>query len=131
MANEDELGVRTFRRTGVVHATRLDQERTWRLAKGTVLTAQAGDWWVWSGDEECDGRSIAPEEFDATHRPTSSAGVFERTGSVIAHQITAPIPVTTLEGEDIGQPGEWLVTDELGNSWCVPDEDFRQGYVPT
>lgn len=119
-----------YQRIGRVRAARLTRTRHWQTSKGTPMTSPAGDWWVWSGDDESAGRGVANTEFLATHLPSDQPGIYHRTARVRARRLTERTPVTTLEGPDTGEPGEWLVTDARGNSWCVTDEDFRAGYEP-
>lgn len=124
------MTVQEYQRVGLVRAKQLTHSRTWSLDKGTHMTSQPGDWWVWSGDDEAEGRGVAPEEFEATHRRSNLTGIYFRTAQVRARRLAERTAAETLEGEDMGEPGEWLVTDGFGNSWCVPDDDFRDGYEP-
>lgn len=57
-------------------------------------------------------------------------GRFRRRGEVTAVQTIDRTVVETLEGDAVAEPGMWIVTDERGNSWPVPDDEFRSGYEP-
>lgn len=90
------------------------------------MTSHPGDWKVTdlSGGSL---RGVAAHEFEELYEPLGD-NRYRRTGSVIARRADQPETVQTLEGPAVAQAGDWIVTDPRGNSWPVPDEDFRRGY---
>lgn len=64
----------TFKRTGTARAVRLDAPRTWTSNKGDRLQAQAGDWWVMTGEgRSLDERSVDPGSFARTYGLSKAA----------------------------------------------------------
>lgn len=116
-----------FRRAGEVWAWRLRAPREWRTESGDLLRGEAGDWWVVSPDGAF--RSVSPAEFPKLYEQVSDQ-VYRRLGEVSARQVTEVEQLTSLEGEQTAQPGDWIVTDDRGNSWPVSDAVFRAGYRP-
>lgn len=125
-------GLETYHRVGTVRARVLERPREWRTSRGTPMTSQEGDWWVWESgpdDRETDGRGASGEAFLATHRPTDEKGVYERTTQVRAGRLTARVLVRTDEGDDVGEPGDWRLIDARGSMWVVDDARFRATYT--
>lgn len=116
-----------FRRSGVVRARLLTADRSWTTSAGSVLRGRAGDWWVEGPDGSA--RSVTAAEFPQLYEAVGGDR-FRRRGEVDAVQTTDRTVVETLEGDAVAGPGMWLVTDERGNSWPVPDDEFRRGYEP-
>ncbi|MGB7962030.1 MAG: hypothetical protein WCF12_03590 [Propionicimonas sp.] len=116
-----------FRRRGEVRAHLLTEDRSWTTGAGSSLRGRAGDWWV----EGTDGsvRSVSAAEFPQLYAPMGDER-YRRRGEVTAVQVTSGTVVATLEGDAIADPGMWIVTDDRGNSWPVPDNEFRRGYEP-
>ena len=50
--------------------------------------------------------------------------MYERISEVTARQAQIEGKVITLEGEAIASPGDWIATDDRGNSWPVPRDEF-------
>lgn len=129
--------VRRFTRRGLVVARPLTEARTWTTRAGSVLRSEAGDWWVEdvpdpeAAPEAGSGRGVAAAEFERLYRPVDAErGLYQRQGTVTAVRVTQPMQVATLEGQATAQPGDWLVTDDGGDSWPVPDAVFQAGYRP-
>jgi hypothetical protein len=122
----NEGSTRSFRRVGEVIARLLDGPVEWTTATGDTLRGEAGDWWV----EGPGGviRTVTGREFAATYEPIGG-GRYRRSGVVLARQVESEELVETLEGSARALPGMWIVTGPSGNSWPVPDEVFRTGYV--
>lgn len=116
-----------FRRRGVVRARLLTADRSWTTSAGSVLRGRVGDWWVESPDGSA--RSVTAAEFPQLYEAVGGDR-FRRRGEVNAVQVTEASVVATLEGDAAAGPGMWLVTDDRGNSWPVPDDEFRSGYEP-
>lgn len=116
----------SYRRIGVVTARRLQTGTTWRTANGELLQAKAGDWLVF--DQSGGERVIANCPFLATHKLLSGDS-WERCARVEARRAKRAESVMTLEGPVEALPGDWIVTDESGNTWPVPDSHFRTSYV--
>jgi hypothetical protein len=114
-----------FRRRGTVIARPLQSPRRWFTTAGDEMSADAGDWWVVDGGGR--GRSIRDEEFRATHELVTGE-VYRRTGVMSARRVEQSEVVDTLEGRAIAHRGMWVVTDASGQSWPVPDSEFRAGY---
>lgn len=74
-------------------------------------------------------RSVTAPEFPQLYEPVGGDR-FRRRGEVNAVQVTEATVVATLEGDAVAEPGMWIVTDDRGQSWPVPDEEFRRGYEP-
>ncbi|MFT4215174.1 MAG: hypothetical protein QM622_10420 [Microbacterium sp.] len=116
-----------YQRVGQAWAWRLDDARSWRTEGGDVLHAAAGDWWVITPDGST--RSVAAAEFPQLYEHIDEQ-VYRRIGEVTALQLRESVDITTLEGAEVGRVGDWLVTDDSGNSWAVPDTQFRRSYEP-
>lgn len=123
-----------YRRFGTVRATRLDEDLTWGVGtpdpltgETATLTGEAGDWRV----EDSTGgvRTVTDERFRATHRHLEGDR-WERCAEVDARRSAGGETVRSLEGEVASNAGDWIVRDDTGNSWPVPDEHFRSTYVP-
>ncbi|MEV7663519.1 hypothetical protein [Paenarthrobacter sp. NPDC089316] len=121
-----------FRRSGRAHAMILDQPRTWKTSDGSTLTAARGDWWV-TDTNNPDGRGVAAKEFASLYHPESPnfEGQYERVGEVTARQAQIEDIIVTLEGEALVGVGDWIVTDDRGNSWPVPQSEFSKLYKPS
>ena len=117
-----------YERTGAVLARRLTKRTSWVAESGEQLVSESGDWWV-TDEDGTHGRGVAPDAFARTYVPDSDKpDRYLRTGRVAAHPATGGEIVHTLEGEERANPGEWIVVDELGNSWPVPAAQFAAGY---
>ncbi len=116
---------RRFRRRGEVRARLLPADRQWRTSTGSTLQARAGDWWVEGPDGSV--RGVAAAEFPELYEHVDGQR-YRRLGLVWATRVSERQAVSTLEGDAIAEPGMWIVTDDRGNSWPVPDEEFHQGY---
>lgn len=116
-----------YRRCGEVTAHRLDNSRTWITSTGAVLRAGVGDWWV----EGPDGiaRGVRADVFPNQY-VLMGGYRYRRCGTVTARQAVRQEAVTTLEGTALAMPGMWIVTDSQGNSWPVPDAEFRRDHEP-
>lgn len=116
-----------FRRRGEVRAQRLADELAWRSSGGSPLSGRPGDWWV--EGPEGSGRSVAAAKFPRLYEPLGGDR-YRRRGEVTAVPADAEHVVETLEGPAAAASGMWIVSDDQGNSWPVPDEEFRRGYEP-
>ena len=116
----------SYRRIGVVTARRLQTGTTWRASSGDVLNAKAGDWIV--SDQSGGVRVVADGPFLATHKRLSYDS-WERCARVKARRAVRAEIVVTLEGSVKAMPGDWIVIDESGNAWPVPDSHFRESYT--
>lgn len=131
--------VREYTRRGLVHAERLLDAKEWPTAQGSTLRSEAGDWWVENLPSAAakqstpipnSGRGVAAAEFPRLYGPIEPAkGLYHRTGTVTAVQVTAPTQIRTLEGTAAAQPGSWVVTDDTGQAWPVPNAEFRSNYI--
>lgn len=120
----------TFKRNGKARAVRLDAPRTWTSNKGDRLQAQAGDWWVMTGEgRSLDERSVDPESFARTYELIGGS-TYERKGEVEARQVLEEETVETREGAAIARFRDWIVTDDAGASWPVPGHAFGNLYEP-
>ncbi|MEV8223145.1 hypothetical protein AB0P16_11880 [Dietzia maris] len=122
-----------YRRFGTVTATRLTTDLTWDVGpvddgagSTETLTGRAGDWRV----EDASGgvRTVADERFRATHRHLEGDR-WERCSEVDARRSAGGETVQSLEGPVTSSAGDWIVREESGNSWPVPDDHFRSTYV--
>jgi hypothetical protein len=117
-----------YERTGAVVATRLTKRASWVAESGEELVSESGDWWV-TDEDGANGRGVAPDAFARTYvADPETPGRYLRVGRVAAHPAVGGEIVHTLEGEEHANPGEWIVVDELGNSWPVPAAQFAAGY---
>ena len=118
-----------FRRSGRVRLVRVaERAETWTTDSGNPMTAQPGDLII-TAETGGDLRSITPASFAATYAQVEG-DVYERTGEVWARPAQPGERVATQEGEDVAGEGQWLVTDDDGNSWFVPEDVFTAGYRP-
>lgn len=122
-----EGGARPFRRIGRAWAFPLNAPHRWRSSGGDDLLAQAGDWWVVT--EDGTARSVSPDAFLKTYRHVSGPE-YVRCGTVNARQVRRDDVIWTREGQAQARVGDWLVTDQDGNTWPVPDQLFTRLYVP-
>ena len=117
-----------FRRHGRVRLVRVaEQAETWTTDSGATMVAQPGDLII-TAETGGDLRSVKPDSFAATYRQVKG-DVYERTGEVWARPAQPGERVLTQEGEDVAGEGQWLVTDDDGNSWFVPEDVFTSGYL--
>lgn len=124
------VGIPVYERTGAVVATRLTKRTSWVAESGEELVSESGDWWV-TDEDGTNGRGVAPDAFARTYvADPDQAGRYLRVGRVAAHPAVGGEVVHTLEGEERANPGDWIVVDELGNSWPVPAAQFSAGYRP-
>ena len=117
-----------FRRHGRVTLLRVAaRPETWTTRSGKLMTVAIGDRVIMDLDGGI--RSVKPDSFNATHVPVEG-NAYERTGEVWARPAQPGERVLTQEGEDIAGEDQWLVTDDDGHSWFVPENVFELGYRP-
>lgn len=119
-------GARRYRPTAVVRATRLASPRVWRTARGSALSAAAGDWLVTDGAEEW---TVAPDIFRRTYRRLAD-GRFVKQEPVRAARLDRSAEVPTLEGVARAEAGDWVLCGVDGELWTVTDTFFRAHYEP-
>lgn len=120
-------GWRRFRRTGTVTATVLTEALTWQNDEGATMRSEAGDWWVSSRDGG--ERGVAAHRFPALYEPLEGDS-YRRLGGVDAYRVTtAGTLVLTLEGLSPARIGDWIVRDDRGDMWPVPDDAFTSSYA--
>ncbi|HMR47881.1 MAG TPA: hypothetical protein PKE40_01300 [Arachnia sp.] len=113
-----------------VRATRLTAPRTWVSTAGDRLTAEAGDWWVVTGDRKHpDVRSVKPDAFARTYA-LIEGNRYKRVGEVSARQVLEAEVVETSEGPATAQINDWIITDAAGARWPVPADRFKDLYTP-
>lgn len=117
---------RRYRPTTVVRATRLARPRSWRSARGSELSAAAGDWLVTDGAEEW---TVVPDVFARSYRRLPD-GRFAKDAPVAAVRLERATEVSTLEGVARAEPGDWLLSGVDGEVWTVTDAYFRSHYEP-
>lgn len=119
---------RRYERSGTVTARQVTEPLEWSVPAGDTFVAAVGDWVVTdaSGSE----RVVKAAEFNHMHEPTDQPGRYRRLGRVHAGHILNTTTVRSLEDVQVARAGDWLVTDERGNSWPVPDAHFRATYTP-
>lgn len=118
-----------YQRIGQVKATQLTEPRDWLAADGTPKRSQAGDWWVTNLDGT-NGRGVEDRPFKESHRRIRG-DLYRRTGRYRARRLLAPERVISKEDRPTGaeaQPGQWVLTDDQGQRWAVPDDHFRANY---
>ena len=115
-----------YRRVGEVWAWQLQKPREWQTDNGDVLRGKPGDWWVVSPDSAF--RTVAASVFADDYAHVAEQ-VYRRRGEVTARQVVEKEQVDSLEGVSTALPGDWIVIDDVGNSWAVPDAVFRRGYT--
>lgn len=89
------------------------------------MHGSAGDWLVESAVAE--RRTVAAEEFPRLYEWVT-VDTFRAIGEVSGRQAGHAELVVTLEGPAMADRGDWVVTDDRGNSWPVPDPVFRMTY---
>lgn len=58
-------------------------------------------------------------------------GVYMSGGAVRARQVgvgDAPVHVETIEGPEVADQGDWIITDSGGRRWVVGNDWFRDHY---
>lgn len=129
-ATRSPAPVGRFTRVGEARAGRLTASRIWTTTAGDTLNAEAGDWWVVSGDrKKPDVRSVKPEAFARTYE-LIEGNRYQRTGEVQARQVLEAETVQTSEGLVKARVHDWIVTDEAGARWPVPADRFGDLYKP-
>ncbi|MBK7822368.1 MAG: hypothetical protein IPJ61_15230 [Tessaracoccus sp.] len=119
-----------FRRVGRVRAMRLTAPRSWATARGDELRGEAGDWWVQADDDtDREGRSVTPEAFARTYLHLEGDR-YERVSTVHARQVRTREVIPTTEGPSTAEPGDWVITDDVGVTWPVPADGFATLYQP-
>ena len=114
-----------YRRRGEITARRQDRDWTWTASNGEVMHARAGDWAV--VDDKGVERSVAAEVFESMHQQIGPSR-YRRLGTVLARRATSREDVETLEGMVVANAGDWIVQGQQGETWPVPDEQFRENY---
>lgn len=137
MCQSDAATPRSYKRVGFVRAEILNEPLRWPTDTGDSLHAARGDWWVEELVDETDphspikpgsGRSIKPKSFSQTYK-VYMGDRYERQGQVVAYRVLSDEEkVETQEGTATAEIGDWVVMDEDGDSWPVPDAVFRDGY---
>lgn len=95
------------------------------------MTARPGDYRLIDVDSGAQW-SITPESLATGYVPLGDHN-YESHGHVTAHQLAhdaQPEQVTSAEGEETAVAGDWIVTDDRGNSWVVSDDYFEANYRP-
>jgi hypothetical protein len=114
----------------LVRAETLADAWKWQTSNGDVITAQPGDYRL--TDPATGTRwSITATALTASYR-VIDGDLYESRGQVSAERLptgSRPRPVRTLEGDEHAAPGDWVVSDDLGNRWVVPDRWFREHYL--
>ena len=117
-----------FRRHGRVTLLRVvERPETWTTRSGKLMTVAIGDRVIMDVDGGI--RSIKPDSFASTYKQVEG-NVYERIGEVWARPAQPGERVLTQEGEDVAEEDQWLVTDDDGHSWFVPENVFKLGYRP-
>lgn len=116
-----------YRRRGEVRARRLGEPVEWQTASGETLRGNKDDWWVEGPDGAI--RTVAEVEFPRLYEQVDGDR-YRRVGTVRARRATVEEVIDTLEGRATAEQGMWVVTDDSGNSWPVPDHVFGAGYEP-
>jgi hypothetical protein len=119
-------GARRYRSTAVVRATRLARPYTWRTARGSALSARAGDWRLSDGVEEW---TVEADIFARTYRRLPD-GRFTKDAPVDAARTDRPLDVPTCEGVARAEAGDWVLRGVDGELWTVTDAYFRSTYTP-
>jgi hypothetical protein len=114
-----------YRRIGTVRANRLTAPLEWTTSQGDALRGEAGDWVVRS--TSAGRRTIAAEVFPRLYEWVT-ADTYRAIGEVDARQTQHEERVATLEGPVGAGAGDWVLTDDGGNSWPVPDSVFQATY---
>lgn len=117
-----------FRRRGYVRAIKLEEARSWTTPHGNILTSAPGDWWI--TDTKGNERGVSANEFTTLYRPLVNGceGKYLRIGEITARQAQTVDTVITLEGEALVTPGTWIIVDDRGNVWPVPEDEFDSLY---
>jgi hypothetical protein len=120
-------GAAEFQRIGTVQARRLEEPRPWTRLPGDELYGDAGDWRV--VDNSGDERTVRDPEFQDSHEPLGG-GLWRRTGTFRAWQVSENLVLRTMEGRAVARPGDWVVEGPRGQRWPVTDDQFRRSYTP-
>jgi hypothetical protein len=117
---------KSFHRTGTVIAEQRDTPWTWTTRSGHTMQAEAGDWAV----READGTrswSVKDHIFRARYRHIEGQK-WQRLGMVQARRARHGETIETLEGPVTATADDWVVQGEHGDTWPVPDDEFRRRY---
>lgn len=115
-----------YERVGTVSAHRLAQDHKWTTGLGEPMEGKAGAWLV--SDDSGGERVVEDSAFRRTHEHLSGH-TWRRISRVRARRVEAAETVRTTEGDATACAGDWVVTDEDGNSWPVRESHFRSAYV--
>lgn len=116
-----------YRSVAVVRAERLTAARSWRSGRGAELRARRGDWQL--SDDSGASWTVADDIFRRTYRRRAD-GLFAKSGTVRAIQVSAEVEVPTLEGPARAEPGDWVLRGADDDIWPVTDEHFQAHYRP-
>jgi hypothetical protein len=119
-------GAAEFQRIGTVQARRLQAPRPWTRLSGDELHGAAGDWRV--VDNSGDERTVRDLEFLDSHK-SLGGGLWRRTGTFGAWQVSENLVLRTMEGRAVARPGDWVVEGPRGQRWPVTDAQFRRTYT--
>lgn len=115
---------KTYAAKVIVRAVRVGEDSEWTTARGDVLHAAAGDWWVIDGEDRW---SVGGDVFVQTYAKIADDR-YRKVAQVSAIQVTESVTVQTLEGTATGEPGDWLVRNPSGECWPVPAAEFARRY---
>lgn len=86
------------------------------------------DWQV--NDSHGGTWTVDKDVFKATYEPLGD-GRFRKTAPVRARRLEHPAQLETLEGVDTLGAGDWIVMNETGECWGMPDNTFHTRYRKT
>jgi hypothetical protein len=101
---------------------------TWTNEDGNPMQGRAGDWRV-TNDE---GRSwsVVPDIFEQTYQHLE-ADRYRRIGDVVARPAVDGELISSLEGRQTAQAGDWVIKGVSGEQWITSAEHFAANYERT
>ena len=87
-----------------------------------------GGHWVIIGPNG-DVYGCEPNVFEQTYEQVQPGqDLYHKTAEVTARQIEQAMSIETLEGQALGKPGDWLITNQTGEQYFISHSVFIETY---
>lgn len=108
-----------------VSFTKLEEDLEWHTTNNHKMIGRKGDYRPTEGDV----RTVKKESVHRTYIELEK-GTYQRHGMVTARRADPGEVVHTDEGSGPASEDQWLVRDEYGKEWLIPDEEFWVKHEP-
>lgn len=110
--------------SSAVHARQLRETQIWHTSSGSTMRGKPGDWLISEGDEEW---TVDQRIFEESYEEVGVTK-YRKASPVRARQLENSTTLETLEGTDCLSAGDWIVMNNSGECWGMPDTTFRERY---